>query len=1009
MTLNDWIQNLIPLPQNIDWHEILRDSSSPFSTTSSEPLANLVEKSVAIEGIAAHLPQFLPILLSCGTPETALTQLINFSEAFSAKSGSDFNWNRPYTYALLHIFGRSNFLANRLKRNPQLAEQLLESPFLRKKKSLVKMETELRKKIEQHPEFSLAEFKNILRRYKYEEYLRITVRDLAQLCPFQDTLEELSSIAACCLRAALSGITKYELGIKQYATSKSFPYSTEIDCRESTPFRKEKRQELFPFTILGMGKLGGNELNYSSDIDLIFVHDYEPLSGNSERDNKLRMKTARILIDVMGDVTEEGFLARMDMRLRPGGERAPLVQSLDEMELYYTASGELWERQALIKAVPIAGNEQSGKDFMSMITPFVFRSLLDEAVLHDVEKVKERIEAEHLQESYLNVKLGVGGIREVEFFVQTFQLLYGGGKPELRSPATLVVLEKLREAELIPERDAYTLEQAYLFLRRVEHHLQMREEHQTHTLPSDIIQQQEIARNLGYIEFDVEKARQQFLSDLKDVMGRVRAIFSGLFSRKHLEIEAAIRNCVRIKNFTKEEQQFIELFSQHLAPLMSENTKNKFQRLFESVSVKIGYYQKLSRHPSSLSRLMRIAETSEMLWNYLLSHLDLLDQLDNSRLEISKEIWARQLEEKLRNCTDNEEDEIDQLRQFKHTITFLLGSAEMEGVLSYERTRIGLTLLAEVIVQAAFSLSQKWLNQRYGEVQNVLGEPGQFAIIGLGKLGGSELTYFSDLDLIFIHSGEGTTGGVRKIGAQEYWIKLIQRLISCLSTITRTGYAYKLDARLRPSGNAGVLVTPLDIYLKYHEKSQPWEHQALIKGRVIGGSGEAQWFKKVEDGIRSAVYEWIPPEDMNAQIHHFRKRKENELSNENENRRNIKEGKGGLLDIEYLTQALQLKHGGSYPQLQSPKTLEALGKLGALDLLKKEDAQNLQYNYKLLRLIENGLRLIYDDSTDLLDFEKVQTETILQLLKHHGYEVTNLRETVETVTQKVREIYLKYF
>ena len=332
----------------------------------------------------------------------------------------------------------------------------------------------------------------------------------------------------------------------------------------------------------------------------------------------------------------------------------------------------------------------------------------------------------------------------------------------------------------------------------------------------------------------------------------------------------------------------------------------------------------------------------------------------------------------------------------------------MEGVLSYERTRIGLTLLAEVIVQAAFSLSQKWLNQRYGEVQNVLGEPGQFAIIGLGKLGGSELTYFSDLDLIFIHSGEGTTGGVRKIGAQEYWIKLIQRLISCLSTITRTGYAYKLDARLRPSGNAGVLVTPLDIYLKYHEKSQPWEHQALIKGRVIGGSGEAQWFKKVEDGIRSAVYEWIPPEDMNAQIHHFRKRKENELSNENENCLNIKEGKGGLLDIEYLTQALQLKHGGSYPQLQSPKTLEALGKLGALDLLKKEDAQNLQYNYKLLRLIENGLRLIYDDSTDLLDFEKVQTETILQLLKHHGYEVTNLRETVETVTQKVRDIYLKY-
>jgi glutamate-ammonia-ligase adenylyltransferase len=909
----------------------------------------------------------------------------------------------------LYIFGRSNFLAIRLKRNPELADKLLDSPFLLQQKSLEVMETELRKRIEQRPEFSLAEFKNILRRYKYEEYLRITVRDLAQLCPFKETLEELSAIAICSLRAALSGITKHELGLSNLPVKQTNPAENAASGIESKPAQGSEPEEIFPFMILGMGKLGGYELNYSSDVDLIFIHDNEELTGDPEADYKLRIKAAKILIDVMADVTEEGFLARMDMRLRPGGDRAHLVQSLDEMEIYYSSSGELWERQALIKAVPVAGSVQSGKDFMSMIKPFVFRSLLDEAVLHDVEKVKKRIEEEHLRESFLNVKLGVGGIREIEFFVQTFQLLYGGGKPELRSPATLDVLEKLRDAELIPQRDADTLAKAYLFLRRVEHHLQLREEQQTHTMPSDIEQQQQIARNLAYAEFDLEEARQQLLSDLKDVMGSVRAVFSGLFSRKHLEIEAAILNCAKIQSFTAEEQQFIELFSQHLAPLMHESTKNKFQRLFEAVSVKIGYYRKLSKHPSSLSRLMRIAETSEMLWNYLLNHLDLLDQLDNSRLEISAENWTAQLEDMLLCCADNEEDEIDQLRQFKHTITFLLGSAEMEGVLSYERTRIGLTILAEVIVQAAFRLSQKWLTQRYGEVKNKLGESGQFAIIGLGKLGGSELTYFSDLDLIFIHSGEGFTGGENGIGAQEYWIKLIQRLISCLSTITRTGYAYKLDARLRPSGNAGVLVTPLDIYLKYHEKSQPWEHQALIKGRVIGGKGEAKWFKEVEDGIRSAVYEWIPPEDMNAQINHFRLRKEQELSGENENRKNIKVGRGGLLDIEFLTQALQLKYGRDYPQLRCPKTMDALLKLGELNLIDLEEAQNLRYNYKLLRLIENGLRLIYDESTDLLDFEKVQTETILQLLKHHGYEVSNLRETVENVTQKVREIYLQYF
>jgi glutamate-ammonia-ligase adenylyltransferase len=1009
VTLTDWISNLFPLPQNNDWQEILRDTSSPFSSASSERFANLLDQCVAVKGISAKLPQFLPVLLSCGTPETALTQLLDFTVAFRIRTGRDFSWNRPDTAAFLYIFGRSNFLAIRLKRNPELADKLLDSPFLLQQKSLEVMETELRKRIEQRPEFSLAEFKNILRRYKYEEYLRITVRDLAQLCPFKETLEELSAIAICSLRAALSGITKHELGLSNLPVKQTNPAENAASGIESKPAQGSEPEEIFPFMILGMGKLGGYELNYSSDVDLIFIHDNEELTGDPEADYKLRIKAAKILIDVMADVTEEGFLARMDMRLRPGGDRAHLVQSLDEMEIYYSSSGELWERQALIKAVPVAGSVQSGKDFMSMIKPFVFRSLLDEAVLHDVEKVKKRIEEEHLRESFLNVKLGVGGIREIEFFVQTFQLLYGGGKPELRSPATLDVLEKLRDAELIPQRDADTLAKAYLFLRRVEHHLQLREEQQTHTMPSDIEQQQQIARNLAYAEFDLEEARQQLLSDLKDVMGSVRAVFSGLFSRKHLEIEAAILNCAKIQSFTAEEQQFIELFSQHLAPLMHESTKNKFQRLFEAVSVKIGYYRKLSKHPSSLSRLMRIAETSEMLWNYLLNHLDLLDQLDNSRLEISAENWTAQLEDMLLCCADNEEDEIDQLRQFKHTITFLLGSAEMEGVLSYERTRIGLTILAEVIVQAAFRLSQKWLTQRYGEVKNKLGESGQFAIIGLGKLGGSELTYFSDLDLIFIHSGEGFTGGENGIGAQEYWIKLIQRLISCLSTITRTGYAYKLDARLRPSGNAGVLVTPLDIYLKYHEKSQPWEHQALIKGRVIGGKGEAKWFKEVEDGIRSAVYEWIPPEDMNAQINHFRLRKEQELSGENENRKNIKVGRGGLLDIEFLTQALQLKYGRDYPQLRCPKTMDALLKLGELNLIDLEEAQNLRYNYKLLRLIENGLRLIYDESTDLLDFEKVQTETILQLLKHHGYEVSNLRETVENVTQKVREIYLQYF
>ena len=1007
MNLDDWIKNLFPLPKYPKWNEIFLGPTSPFISESSVKIPNLLKRCNSIEGISKELPNFLPILLTSGAPEIAISQLLEFSSSFRKINKADFRWNSQNSLFLIYIFGRSNFLANRLKRNPEIANQLIDSPFLLKKKSKKNMESELGKRIDELSNFSLDELKQTLRRYKYEEFLRITIRDLAKLCTFKETLEELSNIAICCLRTALSSIIKIEIREKYFSNTKSIlntPINNRLEHRNCDNTKFEK---ILPFTILGMGKLGGNELNYSSDVDLIFVHDNEPITGDHEQDHKIRIKTARILIDVMADVTEDGFLARMDLRLRPGGDRAPLVQSLDEMELYYTSRGELWERQALIKSAPIGGNVKCGRDFVKMIRPFVYGSLLDEEILFDVEKVKNRIEKEHLQESYQNVKLGVGGIREIEFFVQTFQLLYGGGNPELRNTSTLEALNILRKTKLVPQLDVDTLKQAYLFLRKVEHHLQLREEQQTHTLPSDLLKQKEIARNLGYIELNIENSLQHFLGDLKDVMGRVRSIFSGLFSRKHLEIEAAIRNSSRIKSFTPEENHFIELFSMHLATLLNKRTKNKFQRLFESINVKIDYYRKFSIHPSLISRLSKIAETSEMLWNYMLNHLELLKEIDNSKLEFSSTIWTEKLSEKLKNCEGDEEEEIDQLRQFKHKITFLLGSAELEGFLSYEKTRIGLTMLAEIILNAAFQLSLRSTKKRYGVIKNSNGKEGQFAIIGLGKLGGSELTYFSDLDLIFIHSGKGY--GLGGISAQEYWVKLIQRLISYLSTVTRTGYAYKLDARLRPSGNAGVLVTPLDIYLKYHENSQPWEHQALIKGRVIGGTGSHKWFKKVENGIRKAVFEWIPPKNIDYQINHFRIRKEKELSGEHKNCRNIKEGKGGLLDIEFLTQLMQLKHGKNFPQLQCSKTIDALRKLADLNLLKKEDTESLEYNYKFLRLIESGLRLINDDSKNLLDFEKVRTETILQILKQHGYEVLNLREAFEKATQNVREIYLKYF
>ena len=1009
MTLEDWIESLSPLSQNTDWNAVFSRPSSPFSAELSGKLTVFIEEIVSISGISKYIDDLFPILLSSGTPEVAFSQFLDFSQSYQKRFKKSFNWSHPSTKALVHVFGRSNFLATRLKRNPELASELLETPFLHQKKKFVEMEKGLRKIIDQQPKYSLSEFKSTLRCFKYREFLRITVRDLAELCPFEETLEELSSVAICCLRESLSFVIAYELSNSEKSKREFMEETSGIDKEESFRSMNYSFHLNLPFGILALGKLGGNELNFSSDVDLIFIHDNETMTGEHDFDNKLRIKAARLLIEVMSEVTEDGFLARMDMRLRPGGERSPLVLSLDETEYYYTASREMWERQALIKAIPVAGSEQLSKDVMNMLTPFVYRSLLDEEVLQDVEKIKERIEEEHLREDHLNVKLGVGGIREIEFFVQTFQLLYGGINQKLRVTGTLKVLKELSKTGLIPISDAAFLRDAYLFLRRVEHHLQLRDEQQTHTLPSSIEQQQVLARSLGYKNFDSEKARQKLLSELKDVMGRVRAIFNGLFSRKHLEIEASIRKCARIKIFTKDEKQFIESFSQQLAPLISQDTKIHFQRLFESINVQIDFYRKLSQYPSALSRLTRIAETSEMLWNYLLNNLELLELLEKPVPDISVENLTKVLEDQLSTCKGNDEEEIDRLRQFKHTITFLIGSAEMEGLVSYEHARNGMTVLAEIIVRAAFNLSQKSLATRYSEIKDSKGEDCNFAIVGLGKLGGEEMTYHSDLDLIFIHSGEGVTTGPSSIGSQEYWVKIIQRLISSLSTITRTGFAYKLDTRLRPSGNAGVLVSSLDTYINYHQSSETWEHQALIKARVIGGSGSPKWFEQVKDVLHKVVYEWHPPIDLNNSINHLRQRKEKELSRENKNQRNIKEGRGGLLDVEYLTQALQLKHGRLFPQLQTPKTMEGLRELGRNSIIKQQESKVLQKNYLFLRLIENGLRLIYDDSINLLDYERVKQTTILQFLKHQGYSVNNLRDAVESATIEIRGIYLNYF
>ncbi|MBF0352405.1 MAG: hypothetical protein HQM11_15335 [SAR324 cluster bacterium] len=993
MTINEWISTLILEKQKQgSWNRAFEATSRVYAPVNYARIATALDSLETRSGFHSKQQELLEVLLSTYDPDQTLQQFLVFLNVGEKQSGFAWNFTHPELPALLTIFGRSEFLTRYLVKYPQWAEKILNSSRLRQMKSRAEMEQELGDLLAAEGALDVHRLKTLLRQYKYSEYLRITVRDLAELCPFEETLAELTSVACCCVK---------------YALLASLPFARGT---ETIDFQSLLNNPEWPFFVLGMGKMGGNELNYSSDIDLIFLYDPEQVPEDVLEKETLRQKVARTMISIMSDVTEDGFVCRVDMRLRPGGEQSPLVASMYSAEVYYQVKGELWERQALIKASVIAG--PGGEDFLQMMSPFIFSRLIDENLLHEVESVKHRIEKEHLRENHLNVKLGVGGIREIEFFVQTFQMLYAGPNAVLRKSNTLEALQQLGLRKMVSERDVQTLRESYLFLRKVEHRLQLWEEFQTHTVPADVTQQNRLARILKYPHSDIEVSRRFLLQDLKDVMSKVRSIFGGLFSKKHVEIEAAIRNSTKFRNFPEDIARTIDSMATQLAPILQSSEQSlletRFQRLFEHIGPRIYLYEHLVNHPSSLERLAVIAETSEFLWNYLLNHLDLLKLLEQQNWAYTRDIWTREMEEIVRDKED-EEAQLDRLRDYKHTMTFLVGSAELDGLLSYDQARKRLNHLGEVILQAAFMMASDYVKSRYGEPFNEQGEPTRLAILGLGKFGGMELTYLSDLDLVFIYSEYGMTNGATSISAQAYYVKLIQRLITIMSTFTRSGFAYQLDTRLRPSGNAGVLVTPLSAFLKYHQTSAPWEHQAMLRARPVAGDlAHEPWKKAVENSIHQAITEWTPPEDLRRQINHMRYRKQEELAGETDQKMNLKEGFGGLLDVEYMTQYLQLLHGPRHPALYTNSTLDALEKMSAFGVMDESTAQTLLGCYRMLRQIESYLRLLYDKSTNTLDFKSLETEPLLQLLQRQGHEISDFQQAYRETTRKVRGIYEQF-
>ncbi len=890
-----------------------------------------------------------------------------------------------------------------------------------------------------------------LRRHKQREYLRIGARDLSPLLTMEETVRELSALADAALEAA-------------------YRYSRAEVEEDFGPLWLPGKQTANGFFILGMGKLGGEELNFSSDIDVIFLYDEDEGESAGGRKGKTDPRTfftnvGKKIIQAMGEVTEDGFVFRIDLRLRPLGANGPLVQSVASAIFYYQSWGQCWERSALIKARPVAGERELGAQFLQENQPFIYRRYLDYTTVDELRHMKMRIENELLdaQGKERNIKLGYGGIREIEFFTQALQLVNGGYEPKIRERSTLAALAGLAQHNFISAREEDQLSEAYRFFRQVEHKVQMVQEAHAHSIPQGEEEECALARRLGYSRKGKQGERERFWLDHRMHTKTVRNMFDRLFYGAHKEItsgassevgtiwndlderEAVITELEKV-GFTDPAKAYDNLLAvrdgEAFAPpsskrlkimrtlgpaLITEIAKSSasdqallnLSRFSHCIGGRTGFLTLLAENPETMRLLITLFADSQFLTDLFLNRPELIDTLirvDLTQIEKDKATMLSELRAALAEQGDLEA-KLNALRRYKTEEFIRIGLHDLGGGIELERVLEQLSDLAETCLEGALQLTLEELEERFGAVPG-----GQFAILGMGKIGGQELDYNSDLDLVFIYNAhedaQSASGSQGQVSAHEFYVRVGQKLITYLSAPTEEGVAYKLDMQLRPSGKSGPLVCSLDAFREYHKTSSLlWERQALIKARCV--AGEAALKKAIERVVEDFAYGTDLPSEGIGEIHHLRMRMEKELAGEGESRFNLKKGKGGLVDIEFVAQMLQLAHGHRHPSLRRRGTLEALKALRDENILKKKEFELLTDGYLFLRALDHRLRLERDQSIDAFERDPDKIQGIAKSLGYNGTGTKaakaraqagrKLLRDYELRRDKIRACYDRYF
>jgi glutamate-ammonia-ligase adenylyltransferase len=923
--------------------------------------------------VLARASPILDRLLAAGPdPEGARPRLERLVEA-----GAVLPEDEAGLRLLAALVSSGSFLTDLLLADADRLSALLADPFFDRAKPRERTIAEVKAAVAGCTD--LADVQRRLRRYRQVEMLRLGVRELRPGTSLE-VARDLSALADACLDAAVV-----------FCESQLRAGYSEPVCADECP----------GFVVVAMGKLGGEELNFSSDVDLIYIYSSDEGQAGSLSLHEYYCRLSQMITRAVAEITGDGFVFRVDLRLRPEGGSGAICNSLAAAESYYETFGRTWERQALLRARPAAGDRSLGARFLKTVEPFVFPRSSGPRTLDEVRSLRQQF-VDSTQHLGWNVKLGQGGIRDVELVAQALQLLYGGKRPDLRERATLPALHKLGLAGLLTAQEVRTLSDAYHLWRAVEHRIQLEQGAQTHELPVEPSGRDRLARRLGlagFAELDalVEQQRRA-VSAVAATLGEPEQGPSAVVLRlldpalPRPQLLADLQSC----GFSNAEgaAETLELVRGRLAPIWLEeaiaspNPDRALDRFRDlSVRASTGLEAMLREDRQLLTILAALFGTSERLSRHLLTHPatwpGLLSGPGDPRPDPME--WQGRLPARLAGC--DYEEALREMRRFQGEEILRIGLHDVAGNLAHEEVSAQLGLLAETcLAQAVIRVA--------AELETRTGKPdAELTILVLGSCGAREMRYGSDLELVFLYQHEGVTPS--GIEYQDWFGRLAKRLISALGALLDEGRLYNVDTRLRPSGSQGLLVTTYQAFEDYHhESAAPWERMALLRARpafVLPGAGAPSGF---DERLERIAYQTPPNEDsLRTDLLHLRQRIESERAGDLSESLHLRFAPGGLTDLEFLAAWGQLRHGEIDPALRTTHPPAALQRM----VERGELVAGVLDDYRFLQRAGLRLRLLRDQHDD-----RLQSEDRSSLARSLGMSEGQLSHQLGTRMARVR-------